>query len=68
MESTMKSKTKSAAPVRNIEAEMLELYRESPEGKTEQDLIRAGFTKEQIIEHGPSVAAQIRANHFGLAA
>jgi hypothetical protein len=64
----MKSKLKKpAAPVRDIKAEMLDLFRERG-AQTETDLIRAGFTKEQIETHAPGVAEQLRAADFAAAA
>lgn len=64
----MKSKTKTpAAPVRDIKAEMLTLYRECGT-QTETDLIRAGFTREQIETVGPAVAEQLRVEEFATAA
>ncbi|MCC2608363.1 hypothetical protein [Neorhizobium petrolearium] len=44
---------------RNIETEMFDLYRERG-AMTDADLIRAGFTQEEIAAHAPKVAARIR--------
>lgn len=64
----MKSKLKTrAVPARDVKAEMLELARERG-AQTETDLIRAGFTKEQIETHAPGVAEQLRAEEFAAAA
>ncbi|MGM5087563.1 hypothetical protein E0H64_17850 [Rhizobium leguminosarum bv. viciae] len=64
----MKSKRKTpAAPSRDIKAEMVDLFRERG-AQTETDLIRAGFTKEQIETHAPGVAEQLRAQEFAAAA
>lgn len=64
----MKAKSKTpAAPVRDIKTEMLDLYRERG-AQTETDLIRAGFTKEQIETLAPAVAEQLRSDEFAAAA
>ncbi|MBY5709736.1 hypothetical protein [Rhizobium leguminosarum] len=60
-------KSKSKAPVRNLKSEMLDLYRERG-AQTETDLIRAGFTKEQIDALAPAVAEQLRAEEYATAA
>ena len=47
------------APPRDIEAEMFDLYFEHG-SQTEKDLLRLGFTQEQIDTYGPKVAERLR--------
>lgn len=46
------------SPARDIEAEMFDVFVERG-SQTEKDLLRLGYTQEQIATYGPKVAQRL---------